>query len=290
MPGSTTQPSISLALGAGGARGLAHVHVVKALDDLGVKVSAITGTSIGAIVGAFYAAGMSGTEIEAYVIERFGDRKAIAASLWQVRARSFDELAGSGRFRIAEFDLEQIMERLVPDHLPARIEDLGIETRIYATRYYAHDDAIFGSGPLIPAMAASAAMAAVFQPVIIDGVVHIDGGATNPVPIDGLQDSPDPIVAVDVSGGPEGEEGTFPAKADALNGANQLMQRTIIFEKARRMRCDLLLQPKVGGWQVLDFMRANEVLKATEPVYEETKARVGALLDGVRTSETEIVS
>lgn len=284
------QPQFSLALGAGGARGLAHIHVVRALDDLGLRPAAITGTSIGAIVGAFYASGMSGDDIENYVLERFGDQKAIASSLWQVRARSFEELTGDGRPRLAEFDLERIMHRLVPAGLPDRIEDLGIEIAIFATRYYHHDDAVFTHGPLIPALAASAAMAAVFQPVIVDGIVHIDGGATNPVPIDGLQDKPGPIIAVDVSGGPEGEEGSFPAKVDALNGANQLMQRTIIMEKARRMRCDLLLQPKVGSWQVLDFMRTNEVLRASAPVFEETKARVGALMEGVKTQETQVVS
>ncbi|MFN3171086.1 MAG: patatin-like phospholipase family protein [Hyphomicrobiales bacterium] len=276
---SNASPSFALALGAGGARGLAHVHVLRALDDLGVKPSILSGTSIGALIGACYAASMSGDDILALLMDRFGDRRAIATSLWELRARSLDELTGSGRLRIGELDLERILRRLMPPGLPAHVEDLNIATHIVATRYFQHDDAIFSSGPLIPALAASAAMAAVFHPVIIDGIVHIDGGATNPVPIDPLQGKASLIIGVDVSGGPEGQEGQPPGKVDALSGANQLMQRTIIREKIRHLQCDLLLQPKVGNWQVLDFMRTDEVLKSSAPLYEEAKARIGALLD-----------
>lgn len=276
---SNASPSFALALGAGGARGLAHVHVLRALDDLGVKPSILSGTSIGALVGACYASGMSGNDIVALLMDRFGDRRAIATSLWELRARSLNELTGSGRMRIGELDLERILRRLLPSGMPAQIEDLNIATHIVATRYYSHDDAIFSSGPLVPAIAASAAMPAVFHPVIIDGIVHIDGGATNPVPIDPLQGKASIIIGVDVSGGPEGQEGRPPGKVDALSGANQLMQRTIILEKTRHLQCDLLLQPKVGSWQVLDFMRTDEVLKSTVPLYEEAKARIGALLD-----------
>lgn len=274
-----TSPSFGLALGAGGARGLAHVHVLRALDDLGIQPSVLSGTSIGALIGACYASGLTGNDVLTLLMERFGDRKAIATSLWELRARSLDELTGSGRPRLGELDLERILNRLLPTSLPARIEELSIPMHIVATRYYQHDDAIFDHGPLIPAIAASAAMAAVFQPVIIDGVVHIDGGATNPVPIDPLQSKASIIIGVDVSGGPEGEEGRLPNKVDALSGANQLMQRTIILEKTRHLQCDLLLQPKVGNWQVLDFMRTDEVLQSTTPLYEEAKVRIGALLD-----------
>ncbi len=271
--------SIGLALGAGGARGIAHVHVLRALDDLGLRPTSIAGTSIGAILGACYAHGMSGEDIRAYLMERFGDRSAILSSMWELRVRSFDDLKGNGRIRLGEVDLGRILERLLPPTLPATIEELPIETQIVATRYYSHDFAVFTNGPLLPAVTASAAMPAIFHPVIIDGVVHIDGGSTNPVPIDLLQEKTSVIVGVDVSGGPEGEEGTIPGKIDVLYAASQLMQRTIIQEKAKRMRCDLLIQPKVGAWRVLDLMRTDEVLRATEPLYEETKAAVGRVLE-----------
>jgi len=266
--------SVGLVLGAGGARGIAHVHVLRAIDDLGLRPSAIAGTSIGAIMGACYANGMSGDAIREFLLDRFGHRKAIMASLWALRARSLGELAGSGRPRLGELDLGRILERLLPPTLPALIEDLPIDTKIVATRYYSHDDAVFASGPLLSALTASAAMPAIFHPVVIDGIVHIDGGMTNPVPIDLVQQSASFIIGVDVSGGPQGEEGSIPNKVDVLYAASQLMQRSIVREKALRMRCDVMLAPPVGAWRVLDFMRTDAVLKATEPLFEETKAAV----------------
>lgn len=278
-----SEQTIGLALGAGGARGIAHVHVLRALDDLGLKPSAIAGTSIGAILGAAYASGLSGNEIRDLLLQLFGDRQAIITSLWSLRARDMADWTGSGRPRFGELNLERILQRLLPASLPANIENLKIQTQILATDYYGHRDAIFSSGSLIPAMAASAAMPAVFQPVTIDGVVHIDGGATNPVPIDLLQDRASLIIGVDVSGGPQGEQGKLPSMVDALYAANQLMQRTIIQEKAKRLRCDVLLQPDVGNWQVLDFMRTDKVLKATQPLFEEAKMAVGRALEKSQT-------
>lgn len=274
-----TTSTIGIALGAGGARGIAHVHVLRALDDLGLKPTAISGTSIGAILGAAYGSGLSGNEIRDMLMDLFGDRQAIITSLWSLRARDFADWTGSGRPRFGELNLERILQRLLPTSLPENIEDLMIDTQILATDYYGHKDAIFAKGPLLPAMAASAAMPAVFQPVTIDGVVLIDGGATNPVPIDLLQDKASLIIGVDVSGGPEGEPGELPSMVDALYAANQLMQRTIILEKAKHMRCEVLMQPNVGSWQVLDFMRTDKVLKATEPLFEEVKAAVGTALE-----------
>jgi NTE family protein len=274
-----SEQTIGLALGAGGARGIAHVHVLRALDDLGLKSTAIAGTSIGAILGAAYGSGLTGNEIRTMLLELFGDRQAIITSLWSLRARDLSDWTGSGRPRFGELNLERILQRLLPTSLPDNIEDLKIDTQILATDYYGHQDAIFAHGPLLPAMAASAAMPAVFQPVTIDGVVLIDGGATNPVPIDLLQEKASFIIGVDVSGGPEGEPGTLPSMVDALYAANQLMQRTIISEKAKRMRCDVLMRPKVGSWQVLDFMRTDKVLKATEPLCEEVKVAVAMAME-----------
>lgn len=273
-------PSIGIALGAGGARGIAHIHVLRALDDLGLKPEAISGTSIGAIVGAAYGAGHSGDEIRDVLMDLFGDRQAIITSLWSLRARDFADWTGSGRPRFGELNLERILKRLLPTGLlPETFEELVIDTQILATSYYTHADAVFTKGPLLPAVAASAAMPAVFQPVTIDGVVHIDGGATNPVPIDLLQDKASMIIGVDVSGGPEGEEGTLPSMVDALYAANQLMQRTIFEEKVKRLRCQVALQPAVGNWQVLDFMRTDKVFKATEPLYEEAKRSISEAME-----------
>ena len=79
------EPTVAIALGAGGARGLAHVHALEALDDLGIKPAAMSGTSMGAIMGAGYASGLSAEEIQAYIRERFRNRVKLLADLWRTR-------------------------------------------------------------------------------------------------------------------------------------------------------------------------------------------------------------
>ena len=81
LPGRMTSPTLAIALGGGGARGLAHIVVLEALDELGVRPVAIAGTSIGAILGAAYAAGMTGREIREYVQVLFKNRSRIMANL-----------------------------------------------------------------------------------------------------------------------------------------------------------------------------------------------------------------
>ena len=83
-------PSIALALGGGGARGIAHIHVFEALDELGLKPVAIAGTSIGAVMGAGYAAGMSGAAIRDYTLKTFRHRQELLAKLWQLRPESLN--------------------------------------------------------------------------------------------------------------------------------------------------------------------------------------------------------
>ena len=84
---SSGSPRIGLALGGGGARGLAHIPVLEALDELGLVPVVIAGTSIGAIAGACYAAGMSGRDIRDYAIARFHNRPDVFARLWQMRPK-----------------------------------------------------------------------------------------------------------------------------------------------------------------------------------------------------------
>ena len=101
---------IALALGAGGARGLAHIHALRAFDDLGVRPCAISGTSIGALIGAAYAAGMSGAEIEVYVRESFTNHSQLIAKAMKLRPDSIASFLADGGPRLGELNLK---ERLI---------------------------------------------------------------------------------------------------------------------------------------------------------------------------------
>jgi NTE family protein len=86
------QPTIALALGAGGARGIAHIHVLEACDEMGITPIAISGASFGAIIGAGYASGLSGRQIKEYILERFQNRASLLADLWKLRPESMNNL------------------------------------------------------------------------------------------------------------------------------------------------------------------------------------------------------
>jgi NTE family protein len=273
---TTSGPRVALALGAGGARGLAHIHVIEALDELGIRPVAIAGTSIGAVMGAGMAAGMRGAEIRDFALSTVGKRKEIASRLWRLRPASLQEISGSLRF--GPFNIERVLSAFLPEAIPADFEDLSIPLKIVATDYYGQTQAVLQSGALHPAIAASAAIPGMFLPVRIDGRVLIDGGFVNPVPFDCLDGEADIVIAVDVVGGPEGDGTTLPGRMDVMFGASQLMMQTITAMKIKARAPDLLVRPDVGRYGVMDFYRAHEILASTAGIKDAVKADLERLL------------
>ncbi len=101
-----TSPRIAVAFGGGGARGIAHIHIIEVLDELGIKPVAIAGSSIGSIVGAGMANGMSGKEIHEYMAAIFNRRSEVARRMWQARPERWVELLKGG-FRVSQFNIEK---------------------------------------------------------------------------------------------------------------------------------------------------------------------------------------
>lgn len=269
-PMTKGEPTVALALGGGGARGLAHIHVVDALDEMGIRPVAIAGSSIGALIGAGMAAGMTGREIRDYTLSTVGHRSEVLNRLWQLRPGSLSEAVSSG-FRFGQFNIERVLKAFLPEAIPARFADLDIPLKVMVTDYYGQTERVCESGDLRKALAASCALPAVFVPVKIDGRVMIDGGIYNPIPFDHLREAADIVVAVDVVGGPDGDGRTIPSRIDSLFGASQLMMQSIIAMKMKAGAPDILLRPDVGRFRVLDFLRAHEVLAATVPAKEQMK-------------------
>src|SRR6202140_4602087 len=106
--------SFALALGGGGARGLAHIAVLEALDEMGVKPVAIAGTSIGALIGAAYAAGMSGKEIRRHVIALAHNRREVFRRLIAARAGTFTRLFAIGFGGATQVDAEKFLGQFLP--------------------------------------------------------------------------------------------------------------------------------------------------------------------------------
>jgi NTE family protein len=270
---------IGLALGGGGARGFGHIPVLEVLDELGLKPSIIAGTSIGAVIGACYASGLSGRDLADFAGERFRHRSEVLARLWQLRPKRVRDLFAQGALTLGQFDAERVLERFLPGLLPATFADLAIPLKLVATDFYGWAEAVLHEGPLSRAIAASMAIPVLFRPVVIDGRVMIDGGISNPLPFDLLAEGAEIVIAVDVLGGPTRHHGKLPGSTEAIFGAAQLVMRAITKEKLRTARPpDILVSPPPNAFRVLDFMKASAIIKAAEPMKDDVKRALDRIL------------
>ena len=270
--------SVALALGGGGARGLAHIAVLEALDEMGVRPVAIAGTSIGSVVGAAYASGLSGRDIRRYAINLAHDRADVMRRLMKSRAGRLRDLFGGGFGDATRLDAEKLCAQFLPETMPENFEGLQIPLTVVASDLYRRQEVAFSSGPLRRALAASIALPTVIRPVVIDGRVLVDGGATNPLPFDRLRGLADVILAVDISGAPTDEDRAVPSALECLYATVLVMAHSIIGEKLKHGAPDLLLQPNVGSFRTLDFFQASAILRISEPIKADIKQKLAPLL------------
>jgi NTE family protein len=270
--------SFALALGGGGARGLSQIAVIEALDEMGVKPVAIAGTSIGALIGAAYAAGMSGKDIRRHVVRIAHSPSETTRRLMAARAGSFADLF-SGAFGLAaQMDAEKFCTQFLPEGVPADFAALQIPLTVMATDLHRREEAALKTGPLVPALAASIAIPGLFRPVTLDGRIMVDGGATNPLPADQLTGCADLVVAVDVSGIPDADRNDVPTAWEAMFTTLLIMGSTIVAAKHKNAAPDLLIRPKVAIFRTLDFYQASAILRTAEAEKAELKQKLAALL------------
>jgi NTE family protein len=271
--------SFALALGGGGARGLAHIAVFEALDELGHKPAAIAGSSSGALVGAAYAAGMSGREMRRFVISLAHNRAEVFRRLITTRAGTFANLFSLGFGSAVLVDAEKFCEQFLPEQVPEDFSQLAIPLMVMASDLYRREAVALSSGALKPALAASIALPTVMRPVVIEDRVLIDGGATNPLPFDALDGRADVIVAVDLAGEPMHARRDIPNPWECMLMTVLVMGGAITAEKVKHRAPDLLVRPKVGTFRALDFLQASAILRAAEAMKPEFKEKLSALID-----------
>jgi len=270
--------SFALALGGGGARGLAHIAVIEALDEMGVKPVAIAGTSIGALIGAAYAAGMRGKDIRRYVITLAHNRGEIMRRLLAARAGTFVDLFLGAFGEATQLDAEKFCAQFLPTAVPADFSALTIPLTVIATDLHRRQETVMSAGPLRPALAGSIAIPGLFRPVVIDGRILVDGGATNPLPSDRLAGAADMTLAVDVFGVPETERSDLPSAWESVFTAVLIMGSTIVAAKHKHAAPELTIRPNVAIFRTLDFYQASAILRAADAVKSEVKQKLGALL------------
>lgn len=271
--------TLALALGSGGARGLSHIAVFEALDELGVRPVAIAGSSIGALAGAVYGAGMSGREIRHYVVDLAHNRGEVWRRAMLSRAGTLGGMFNGDFSSVVQFDPEKLLAQFLRDPVPDDFSALKIPLTVVASDLYARRAVTFNSGPLRPALAASIAIPGLMRPVVVGDRVLIDGGATDPLPFDLLRGKADIIVAVDISGQPVDDRKDMPSAVETLYASVLVMTTAIINEKLRRDRPDLLVTPNIGVFRALDFFQASAIIRVAEEAKADLKAKLAALLE-----------
>ena len=285
---------IGLALGSGGARGLAHIGVIKALEENHIPINVITGTSIGAFIGGIYASGIDANAMEKIIRDV---NKVMVAKIMIPKLFSPGFIDNK---RVIAF-----IKEIVGD---VRIENLKIPFACVATDMITGREVIFNKGPLADAIMASIAIPTIFQPVILKNQYLLDGGLSNPLPISIAKEMKvNKIIAVNVS--PNPERITQKLKSKRTKEARQVMKmfpalfsnlltegkklisknelkkeidktqlysptlmnvflqsisistNNLINQQIRHARPDILISPKIEDFDMLEFYKGTEIVK-----------------------------
>lgn len=233
---------VGLALSGGAARGIAHLGVLKAFDEIGIKVDIISGVSSGAIAGVFYAAGFSPEEILQLVKE---------LRIYRIMRPAF------GQIGILHQDE---VEKLYIKHLgaDATFEELKIPVIISATEMNEGVTAYFSSGNLIKPLIASSAVPVLYRPVAYNGMLLNDGGLLNNMPIDPLEGNCDIKIGVH----------TNPVNHQArITTLRSMIERTVHLAinnnvKPRIPQCDFFIEPQdLKYYRLMSFSKADEIFE-----------------------------
>lgn len=247
----------ALVLGGGGCRGYGHIGVLRVLESNGMKPALIVGSSVGALVGALYAAGKTVAEIE-----RYGDR--INPNM--LRGWVFPKLGVFGGGGIRRFVERRVGKRTI-ESLPMRFAAVATDLRSGATR-------AFASGDLGRAVQASVSAPGLLEPVRIDGGLYVDGNLSAPVPVDAARSfGVARVVAVDVSFPPSEAELNDPF--DALYQGFSILTRRLALEE--RARADLLIEPPIPVHNDMEPATIKAIVDAGEQAAMAALPRLRAL-------------
>lgn len=261
------KPKIGLALSGGGARGLAHIGVLKVLLREGIPIDCIAGTSMGSIVTAFHAVGFSVEEMEDIAL-RFSHMGELVKLI---------DLAPNRRGLLEGTKVRNYFKHLFGKDY--QIENLRIPIAINAVDLKTGEEIVFREGSLLEAVFASTAVPGVFSPILTDGKVLIDGGILNNLPVDHAWSlGPDLVIGVDVEQDPHDEflwsevekEKRYriqtPPFLKDFYRAQLIMMRWMTNSKIETAKPSLVLNPKIPNniSMFLGFTKAKEVIQAGE--------------------------
>ena len=243
---------VALVLGGGGARGIAHIGAIEEVECQGFEVSAVAGTSMGALVGGMYASGH---------LEPF---KEWMCALDRYKVFGLVDFTLSPEGLVKGDRVMRAMQELVPDVL---IEQMPVPFAAVAADLVTGREVVLDRGGLYEAIRASISIPSVFRPVHRDGMVLVDGGMVNPVPYDRVRRSEgDLLVAVDVCA-PFGGDPAIRARMSlnhykVLVTSSQIMQQRIALLQRRLCPPDILVEMPADRFSMFEFYRSAEIVEA----------------------------
>lgn len=276
---SNRPKKIGIALGSGGAKGLAHVLMLEALDEMGIRPHMITGSSMGAVIGALYASGMSGNDIRQFIDKLVVNNDEIwTDELYQkdlIKWVDFIEPElGSGGIINGEHFIHYLHDAIKDTDF----DELDIPLKVVTADFWKRKQVVLESGELLPAIKASMAIPGLFTPVSINGQVLVDGGMVNPVPYDLLFDDCDITIAIDVMGSTPTETSAIPSFFDAIFKSVHIMQQTILTEKLNQRRPDIYIQPAIKNIRMLDFFSTELIYQQAASAKSQLKQQLKKIL------------
>jgi len=291
----TARPRIGLVLSGGGARGAAHIGVLKVLEENHVPVDAIAGTSMGAVVGGLYASGLSAADIERVMTsvdwqDAFRDRPARADLNFRRKLEDQTYLVKfplglkGGEFRLPRGlvqgqKLTQILRGLTLPVAPiANFDDLAIPFRAVATDIVTGDRVVLDHGDLTTAMRASLSAPGVFSPVDSEGRMLVDGGLSSNLPVDVAREMGVDILIVVDCGFPLLERGKLISVATVSNQMLAILIRHNTAEQRKTLKdSDVLIDPALGDFSSLDFSQHAKAMRLGEEAARGQSQRLAAL-------------
>jgi len=264
---------VALALGGGGARGLAHLKFLEFFDQNNIPVSRISGTSIGAVIGALYASGKSSMliqdDLHNHVVLKDDRKRDFVKKISRL-------VVWLSKFR---FDLKEtrtvyphkFLEFLLKDVEARTFEELQIPLCIIATDFWTGEEVVIDSGPLLPAIMASMAIPGIFKPVKHQGRILVDGSLSNCVPYTHLLEGEEVSIAMDVA--PDRQSGgqNMPKFFDASQGMFELLIDKLAQQQLERCQPDIYIRPGIRKVKIMEFDKIDSVYEQAEAVIPELK-------------------
>ena len=268
-----TEPKVGLVLSGGGAKGFAHIGVLKVIDSLGIKIDYIAGTSMGAIIGSLYATGYSGKQLEMmFEAQNFDE---LINDAFPRGSKSIYERENSEKYAVSlpfdnfKISLPSALSRgqnvyNLMYHLMLPVNDIRDFSKLpipffcMATDIETGESLLLENGRLAEAVTASGALPSLFQPVTIDGKILIDGGVTNNFPVKELRaKGMDVIIGVDVQDALKDRE-SLKSAPDILLQINNF--HTINVMKSKSELTDIYIKPDITNYSVISFDEGENII------------------------------